>query len=424
MRLGLPQLGVIDARRIGGGGSSSAIRNASKIAAGLAAIKNSGTTRATLVWVGHSVISGQGSNNGTGTAGSDAVTWRTNSAPSKMAATLVADRGGTVSYGAESFGAGHAGLYTLANGATVSASFGTTGVNGLQAFLSASTQTQAFTARGTAVRCYCTGVPGTVARYQVNGGTINNAPAAPTDPTGYSTANWYTFDITGLTAGDTVTLLGAASGSYRVYNVDFDLQTGPGITMHRQSYPGLMLAQVCAGALDGTDTNPNSLWVTDAAEAALRLTQTRSITTKLSPSLVIVTTDINDLKAYTFTGQAWGWVVADIKRHMTNFVQMMASESLPVLIVTGTMRDPATTVSDGTPYTQDDVIAAYRQVSDENSNCAFLDWTQLFSPGSDLATRYAAQQASGYIQDTLHPNATGAVFFGNYTAQQLLAAMA
>jgi hypothetical protein len=109
---------------------------------------------------------------------------------------------------------------------------------------------------------------------------------------------------------------------------------------------------------------------------------------------------------------------------MTNMATFLAGYGLPMLIVCGTIRDTAQNVSEGCPADiQDQIIAAYKQVSDEQPNVAFLDWTTLF-PGATTADRYTAQQASGYIQDTVHPNSAGCTYFGQtITAEALLYAI-
>ncbi len=131
--------------------------------------------------------------------------------------------------------------------------------------------------------------------------------------------------------------------------------------------------------------------------------------------------DVNDIKGYNYSGQAWSWSLADVSRHMTNYLAAMASRSLPVLLVLGPYRDPAASDTAGTPYTQQDIIDAYKACSNASTNCAYIDLTAEFA-GSTLAARYAAQQASGYIQDTVHPNQSGATHFAQKIATALRSA--
>lgn len=399
--------------------------NASKISSAFTALEGASSNRVNLVWLGHSIISGVCSDNTTGQTFSNAPAWRTNCIPAKCADALVAGIGGTVGRGLETFALAHAGYFTLGGGAAVSVAYTGAGIGGYAVVLSSATHTASFVAQGTAVRVYgYSTATGTVARYQINGGSVTNAPAAGSTGTGYGARVWYEFDITGLTNGDTVTLLGASSGTWVLDCVDLNLLTTAGITMHRQSYSGLMLGQLAAPSLDGTDTNPSTAtqWVNDANEAVIRAQQGQSILTRMSPSLVLVTTDVNDIKGANGSGTAWSWTPATHKRHMTNLAQFLAGYSLPLLIVTGTIRDPSANTAEGQAADiQDQIIAVYKEVSDEQPNVAFFDWTTHFATGEDVATRYAAQQASGYIQDAVHPNQAGAVFFGELVADAILA---
>lgn len=341
--------------------------------------------------------------------------------PSKLALALSNALGVTPSYGIETFALSQRELFTIAGGASLGLQYGLTGVAGFQVALTASAHSVAFVVNGSSIRVYAYATAaGVQARYTVNGGTIQSVAGAAGPALGFGTRVWYEFVISGLTAGDTVALRGPTSGGWAVYGVDVNYMTTPGITMHRMAYSGFMMAQTIGSCLDGTDTEPAGVWTNDPDEATYRSVNGVSQCVRPAPSLVLTTFDINDLKGYGGSGTAWSWSLATHKRHMTNFAQFLAAQSLPLLIVTGTIRNPATTISEGAPYNQDDLIAVYRQVSDEQPNVAFYDLTQAFAPGQSLANRYTAQQASGYIFDSVHPNAAGAVYYANLVAAGLL----
>lgn len=414
-----------------------AIRNPSKIASALAALAGSGSARMNIVVVGHSVPWGVGSDGTSNTTFTAAQTARTASWPSKMAAALVASKGGAVSYGLEHFAAGSSGFFTLGGGLVESSPFGPAGVGGERVNLaSAAATSAAVTAVGTAVRFYgYASATGVQPRHQVNGGSIVTGSASTAaDPTGHAAgSSWWTYTVTGLTPGDVVTLLApTAVGSYVMYACDLDYRTDAGITIHRCCYPGQMGVQVFAPGLDNTDLfGPGTtLWTPQAGDNGATLTTKSgnrtaagdSLSRILGAHLVIFEFDINDLKAYnTASGNNWGYLLADLVRHQTNMVNFCAARSIPCLIVGGPLRDPQTRITDGVPYAQDEVIAAYRGISDASSNCAFYDFTAQYT-GATLADRYAAQQASGLIVDTVHPNAAGHIFYGGQLASALLAA--
>jgi hypothetical protein len=409
---------------VGAAPAVSAIRNTGKIATSLAALKTASSTRQNIVYVGHSIIQGVCSDNTINQNAAAALNWRTTSMPSKLADNLNAYVGGSTSYGIETFADAQKDNFTFGGGAAVSAAYTASGPGGFAVSLASATMTISFVVRGSAIRVLSyASATAIVARYQINGGTVTNAPASGVEATGYSPRIWYEFLITGLVSGDTVTLVGASTGTYTVYEIDFDYKTTPGITMHRNAYTGLLLGQVMAASLDGTDTNPAGIWTADANEAVIRAMQGQSMVTRHTPALVICTTDCNDLKGYNISGSAYSWSLADHKRHLTNFITFLAGYGLQCLYVCGpTLRDPSTVAT--TPYTQDDIIDQYKQVSDEQPNMALLDLTQTFSPGSSVATRYSAQQASGYIQDAIHPNGAGANYFAGLVSTPMTALMA
>jgi lysophospholipase L1-like esterase len=402
--------------------SASNIRNASKIAAGIAALKTASSTRQNVVWLGHSIIQGVCSDNTTNQTGASALVWRTSSMPAKVLDGLNTFVGGSASYGIETFAFAQRDNFTLGGSAVVSPAYQAAGPGGYYLSFSTAAMTASFVVRGSAIRVLSyASATGIVARYQINGGSVTNATASGVESTGYSPRIWYEFLITGLTSGDTVTLVGASSGSYTVFAIDLDYKTTAGITMHRNAYTGLLLGQLTGASLDGTDTNPTGIWTNDANETVIRSMQGQSLVTRHSPALVICTTDCNDIKGWDQSGSAYSWTVADHKRHLTNLATFLAGYSLQCLFVTTTLRDPSTVPT--APYTQDDIINAYKQVSDEQPNMAILDLTHAFAPGSAIATRYAAQQASGYIQDAIHPNAAGAIYYAGLVTAELTALM-
>lgn len=400
------------------------IHNSSKIAPALASLANAGSSRWSAVVIGHSVGDGVGSDNTSNTNFTAAQTWRTNSWASRLTTLLNTNFGTTGSFGIETAALGNIGFFTGGGSIATPTAFNPGGINGYVFVFNDTDDTEAFAAKGTAVKIYgYSGASGTIPRYRINGGSLVNMAAVPVAPTGYTTQNWFSEVISGLTIGDIITVTGAASGTFRVTEVDLDYRTDPGVTIHRAAYPGMMLAQLFAPAVDVTDTQPAGNWITGANRPEYRNMQAESITTQLGVNLVMFMTDVNDMKAFGTLGppnQAWGWTLADIIRHKTNAINWCASKGLYVLDVYGPIRDPANGITDGNPYNQDDIIAAYKAISDASTNCAYIDLTDQYV--GTQAERYALQMATGRYVDTVHPNTAGHLYDANLLSAAILAA--
>jgi len=418
-------VGIItpDGRPVGGGGA--VLVGADKVRLMLSAIRTGGWQRVNLAYHGHSIIAGACSDDSAGFNYASAQVWRQRSVAAMLSHALNGVVGGVWSGGFESMVNPQQGRYTL-SGAMFSAQYSLTGPAGFMASLNTATDTITFTAEGSAVKVYAyASVAGTVLRYKINGGTTQSAAAAPSTSTGHGARVWYPVVISGLTVGDSVQLVGATSGVIAVYGVDPAHTTAAGITVHRCGNSGGMGAQTVAAYLDDTDTQPGAGtgW-TAAGSAALRSMQTDSVTTQLEAVGVLNMFDVNDIKAYgdAANGTAWGWGIDTHVRHLQNYLSAMAARSLPVVFTFGPLRDPSTASSLTAPFTQADLIDAYKQVIAASSSAAYIDLTQEFT-GATLAERYAAQQATGLIYDSVHPNGKGSAYFGaQRIAQALLSA--
>jgi hypothetical protein len=402
---------------------------AEKVRPMLAAIRTGGHSRVNLGFHGHSIIQGVGSDDTGNNDLTAAQAWRQKSLAAMLSRALNGAVGGSWVGGVESLAPSQRLHYTLGGAASFVGAYSAAGPGGYIMALTAATDTATFVAQGTSVRvyAYATGA-GVVARYAINGGSVQNATAAPNTPTGFvsgeNTLVWYEFTISGLTAGDSVQLLGPTGGgtsnNYRVHAVDPAYTNSAGISVHRLAVAGFMGPQTVAAYLDDTDTEPGGggFW-TAPSRSTLRTMQTDSVTTRIGLAGVFNMFDVNDIKAYNFSGQAWGWTLSTLERHMQNYIAAMAARGLPVVFAFGPLRDPAAADTAGTPYTQADIIDLYKRLADASTNCAYVDLTAEFSGGS-LAERYAAQQATGLIYDAVHPNGSGAAYYG---AQRIAAAL-
>lgn len=412
---------------VGGGGA--VLVGADKVRSMLAAIRTGGHSRVNLAFHGHSVIQGVCSDDTANLDLTAAQAWRQKSLAAMLSRALNGAVGGAWSGGIEAVTPSQRLQYTLGGSASFVGPYGVAGPGGYVMALTAATDTATFVAQGTSVRVYAyASGAGVVARYAVNGGSVQTAAAAPNTPTGLvssgNTLVWYEFTISGLTAGDSVQLLGPTSGgstnNYRVYGVDVAYTTSAGISVHRQAVMGSMGAQTVAAYLSDLDDNTAaSFYWTAPGSAALRAMQTDSVTTRLGLSGVFNMFDVNDIKAYNFSGQAWGWTLATLERHMRNYITAMAARSMPVIFAFGPLRDPASADTAGTPYTQADIIDLYKRLAEASTNCAYIDLTAEFQGGT-LAERYAAQQDTGLIYDSVHPGTSGCGYFG---AQRIAAAL-
>jgi hypothetical protein len=377
------------------------------------AVAAGGKRRVRIPFYIHS-FTGFGSDGTTSSGVSNVTAWRSKSIPGAVCRALNASVQGVVGYGVETFaGNGPAAFFTLAGGASISGPYTSTGPGGYALALGSSGHSASFIAAGTAVRVfgYASAV-GVVPRYSINGGATQNAPAVTNLPTPIGTTYWYSYDITGLTAGDTVALIGATSGTVAAYAVDPDLKTSAGITLDRISVPGFANMQIISSFLDDTDTAPPGNWISSGAN--YRLTQAQSVSTRMGfEGGNIVMTDVNDLKMWADTqqGTAWGVTLERQRQHLRNHITYMNSIGLDTLVVCGTIRNPVSVAADSVPYSQFELIEAYKAVTDEFTCAAVLDLTKDFD-GANVTERYAAQQASGLIVDTVHPNEAGCDYFG------------
>lgn len=407
---------------LSGGGSLTAIYNYAKVLTGIAAIKLSGSNRVNIPYLGHSEIQGVCSDNTTNQTYAASQTWRNNCWAAKLADAFATRYGGTAGRGIETLAINQVGRWTLGGGAVISSAYNGAGVNGIQVILSGPTLSVSFTALSTLNRVYgYATATGTIARYQVNGGAVQTAPAAGSDSTGFGARVWYEFDVP-CAVGNTITLLGPSSGIWVFLSCDLNHLTSPGVSIHRQAWSGYMLAQITGCCLDASDTQPAGGWTSGADEASFRYMQGQSVQTRFQPGsvppIVFCTTDINDLKAYGNAATPWTWTLARQKLHKKNHAQYLAGFGIQLLEIAGIVRDPALTIAEGCPYSQRDFINMLLEVSDEEPNMAVLDLTQLFS-GADLAAQYATQGASGWTQDGLHANSLGCVEIAGYIDEQI-----
>lgn len=403
------------------GGGVAQLVGASRVRTMLAAIRRGGRQRVNLGFHGHSIVQGVGSDSTTNTNYASAQIWRQQSMAAMLSRALNGAVGGTFVGGGESLVLPQNGMLTAVSGALQPGNYGIAGPQGYVLALTNATDTADFIAEGSAVRIYgyASGA-GVVARYQINGGAVTNATAAPNTPTGAvvsgNTLVWYDVTITGLTPGDTVRLVGPASGgsanNYRVYLIDPNYVTTPGVTVHRLASAGQMGPQVIAAYLDDTDKQPGggAFWVAPG-RADQRAMQTDSVTTRLGVAGVLNMFCVNDIKAYNFAGQAWGWTLETLERHMRNYLTAMDAREIPVVLCLGPLRNPEAADTAGTPYTQADIIDLYKHCADTSNSAAYIDLSAEFT-GATLNDRYAVQQATGLIQDAVHPNAEGAAYYG------------
>lgn len=407
---------------------------ASRIRKMLAAIGQASYRRVNLGYHSHSI--------GVGISAGDSATYdaaaftlfESRSQAAIIAKTISAAYGGTGSTAGFVMSGPASGanpLLTMGGGASApSHSSPFFGPSGWTATLSSSGHTLAFTAVGAYARVYCAagGAGSTIAARwsapSVSGGATQTAtlPAASPNPgnTPAGDRTWYEFTIGPVTPGETVTLMAPTTSSIRVYYIDTNyLPSTAGVTVHRLSRPGARLTGLHAAALDATDTqSPNANWIgTDAsANGLIRAGQAASMSVRVPQDGVILQTDVNDMNSYL----TYGYSLADQKRHLTNYLNYHAGLGLPVLCVFGPIRDPALNDA-GTPYTQAELIAGFRDVVESSTNAAYIDLTSEW-PGSNIQTRYDTQAAGGLLYDTVHPNALGHGYFGSWIGRALLQA--
>lgn len=425
---------------------------AGNVSSMLAAMKATNALRTHVGWHGMSISVGAGVGDFVDPVWRSAI--QTDSMPAKFSAAINTAKGGTFRTGVE-FISATAGdnttpsaFYTLGGGATMNARFsGYHGAAGTTVSLGqANTATVTFSITSTAanhvvrVYGYVNTNIGQAARYSLSGANtraLGDAPAVTTAaPMAVAGRYWYEFDITLTNTGTTtVTLQGpsgaAGVGGWLFAGVDpqYD-NTTPGLTVHRLSQSGQTLATLVAGSLDSTDTQPAAAtgWL-GAGNANGRSDQTSSITSRYGLSGVFAGADVNDIISFGSGAGAYnyGWTLADHTRHLTNYVNAMAARSMPVIFVVGHLRHTGTPAMTGNPYTQSDVIAAYRSVAQASSNAAFIDLSAQWGTGTEQArydamvadtSRWVASEAPRYV----HPGTTGHAFYGNYIANAIQAA--
>lgn len=411
----------------------TSIVGVSKIRKMLAAIGQASFRRVNLGYQSHSVGAGVNATNAGSFTATEFAAWGARSMGAIIAKRLAAAAGGVACSANIAVGGTSSTwnpLITVGGGAANPLQDGFFGPATWNVVLASPTQTMQVTAVGTSIRVYCVNsgagsvVPGRWSAPSVSGGAVQTAvaPGAGNNtPAGDRTFNEWT--IGPVVAGETVTIYGPSSGSYRVYYLDMDYQPSvAGVTVHRLCSPGAQLVYINAAALDSTDTQgPQSASLIGSAAARVnaRLGQAQSVSVRVPQDGVILMTDVNDLNDWA----SYGYTLADLQRHLSNYLAYQASLGIPVLVLLGPIRDPA--YLPGTrPYDQDDLIAAYKTTIDAATTAAYIDLTAEFT-GATLTARFDAQQAAGLMADIYaHPGAAGHAYWGTSVANALLAAAA
>jgi hypothetical protein len=417
-----------------GGGSSSPIQSVAHIPNLLAAMKSSNVSRVNIGWHGMSIDVGVGSD-GT-TVWKD--TWSTTALPAVASQAINTARGGTFARGIETASSTDSGLapfFTAVAPASINALYTTAvGACGQGVVLAgAGTAGLQFTvnaAAGQRIRVYgIVSGTGVGPRYSASGANTVAATALPVSVVdavaGSSPYNWYNADIVLASAGSTtVTILAASTANTVViYAVDPDVRVTPGLTIHRLAQQGHALGNLMAMSLDNTDATGPAGWIS-AGNAVKRQSQTDSVTQRVGLQGVIASFDINDHLTYTYFG--YNWTLADHRRHADNYLAAMKTAGMEVLIYAGSLRNPSSASFSGIPYTQRDIMNAYRDACAASTNGAFLDNSRSFAGGSDQLT-FAAQTTpnSGWLAaeapDYIHPNAAMHTFYGNDIATAIQA---
>lgn len=411
--------------------SGGGIVGVSKIRKLLSAIGQAAYRRVNLSYHGHSIVVGVDANSSGAFNAASLAAWNTQSQAAVLAKVLSAASGGAASSSMIAMG-GIIGslnpLLTLGGGAPAQAVDGLFGPYGTRVTLTNPAHTLSFAAVGTAVRVYCvaSGAGSTTplrwSAPSVSGGVTQTGPSPAASPnpgnTPDGTRTWCEFTIGPVVPGETVSLVGPTSGSYSVYLIDADYKTTPGVTVNRIAQSGATLAGLHAAATDNTDTGGYFGGWLGSGNANVRLGQQQSLSVRVPSDGALLQTEVNDLNEWA---QSWNYTLADLQRHLSNYLSYHNTLGLPVLMVLGPIRDPSFSV--GTrPYQQTDLIAAYKAVIDAAPNAAYLDLTAEF--GGATTAGYALQGAAGLMQDNVHPNQIGHGYFGNRIAQALLAAAA
>lgn len=428
----------------------SDILYASHISTMLASIKSSSTGRIALGWHGMSIDMGAGTKGPTATDYGE-LEFSTLGIASKTASGINTARGGSFARGVETVSSlsGDNPFFTRGGGAAVTSKQAAVGGTCGQAVslgaTSASTISFPITSgtAGQVVKIYgytTGGIGGIIPRYSLSGANTQSATGLPASTTANPVPNlpyyWYETSLTMVNAGTTtVTLLAptSAGGNFVFYMVDPNVNTTPGLTIHRLAQAGETLGTLIGDSWDNTDTTPTGgFWSTATGGANapyFRSAQTDSMTLRPGLAGVIASGDINDVLTYGSASGSYGygWTLAVHQRHLTNYVAALAARGLQVLFVLGNLRAPDTPAMAGNPYTQTQVMDTYKSVAAASTNAAVLDLTTQFR-GVDEATTFANQTAdttrwlAAEAPRYVHPSASGHAFYGAYVAAQIAAA--
>jgi hypothetical protein len=404
----------------------------------LAAIKAAGTgTRFVANWLGMSIIAGVGANNSTSFGSSAA---RTSSIAPLVGANLTAALGGVQSLGMEEVGYSSASSLWSYTGSPVVTTFGSQGPNGYEVSLSgAGAQSASITVTSTrvnqTVRIYSRVVGGAgviTPRFQLAGANVSgpgNLPASSAaDPLPAGTSWWYETNITLASIGTTtITLLPSitAGHNWAIRGADLDYYiTSAGFTVHRLARSGMGMGDLLAASLDDTDTQPAGNWIGNP-NLTRRQGQALSMTSRITGAgFDWVSTDVNDIQHYA----SYGYTLADIGRHLDNFIADQLAKGRYTLFVAGLgLRNPSS-YTGSPPYTQADIIALIRTKCAASARCGLIDLSLAWS-GNTLQEKYNAQVAdtSRWLAaegpDYLHPSQLGHAYFASQVSGSLLAAL-
>lgn len=414
--------------------SRAGIVGAPKLRKALASIAAAASQRADIAVQSHSVGIGVSATGGTTYDATNMELWNTRAMFPLMARQLCAAIGGTAATASQSVASGSASprttnpLFVVGGGASAASSTWGAGAGGWRIAMTAAAHTVAVKAIGSALKiCGVADAAGRQARWNapsVSAGATQTAAAAGSTALLNGGGVWYEWTITGVTPGETVTLMGPTAGLYTITQIDPDYRTDAGITLHRQCLTGAPAAEISAAYLDNTDTQgPNAAWLGSTTFIQnTRADQARSLSLRpAAMDLVIAMTDVNDLNTFDAAGSAWAYSLADHQRHLSNYLAYHAANSIPVLCVFGPMRDP-TYLPGARPYDQVQLIAALKAACDASTNGAYIDLTAPFGSGAQAA--YDAQVAAGLLEDIVHPGATGHPYWGRVLAGAILDAAA
>lgn len=382
-----------------------ALSNRYALRRSLSKIARAYSAPATIGVLGHSVVSGAYSNDAV--ANADA-TWNDSGWVAVLRKRFATQYGTASARGllhpAENFSTN----FTVGGGAALNGPNNSTGVEGYRIDLAAAGNTVSVSGTGRYLRVWgFSTAAGVAARYTIDGGSLDTSGTTSSGATPNGQF-WYTFDVDCTTdAAHTVVLQGAASGSWYLFACAFLSQTASGVIVHRMGKSGSVLPNLLAESLDGTDT-AGPAWRT-ALTTNGKLQQAHSITSQLGVNLMMVMVDANDLTGGWTT---YGYTLADVRRHAQNAVTSLVARGCDVLFVTGPWRSPAA-YGGGVPFTHSQAIQQYASVAAANDYCAHLDLTSVWAD-------YAAVNAAGLMQDTVHPNSLGHAWMADAVFRALI----